>query len=129
MIFTVSVFPRGHMIWLHALLPPPPSPFSKLDRRYTGRGSKGDNLATGKGERGWEWSLVIRRQESLVRYKSFNPLWCRPAPSSRTFATHLRHASSPRTFATHLRPLFSLGGELCVHVDFRISSYRNKNGI
>jgi len=42
---------RGHMIWLLAH-PIPPSPVSKLNRRYTGRLRKRDNLLMGEGVRG-----------------------------------------------------------------------------
>jgi hypothetical protein len=38
---------RRHMVWLLPHLLPPP--FSKLDRRHTGRLSKRDNLLTGLG--------------------------------------------------------------------------------
>ncbi len=63
--------------------PPPTSPVSKLDGRYTGRTSKGDNLMTGKRGRGWGRSQIVRRQESLVLYKSFNTP-CRKALNVET---------------------------------------------
>jgi hypothetical protein len=50
------------------------STVSKLDRRHPGL-RKIDNLLTGGGK-GWAWSrIIIRPQESLVLYKSFNTLW------------------------------------------------------
>jgi hypothetical protein len=52
--------------------PPPTSPVSKLDGRYTGRLRKEDNLMTGKRGRGCGRSQIVRRRESLVLYKSFN---------------------------------------------------------
>ncbi len=57
--------------------PPPPHsfPISNLDRRHTGRLRKRDNLLKGEGGRGWARSRIIRPQESLVLYKSFNTLW------------------------------------------------------
>jgi hypothetical protein len=57
-------------IWL---LAPFPSPVSKLERRHTGRLRKKDRLLTGG-----EGSLIIRLQESLVIYKSFNTLRITP---------------------------------------------------
>jgi hypothetical protein len=58
------------------LAPPPPflpsSPVSKLDRRHTGRLRKTYNFLTWDGGGG---SLIIRRRESLVLYKSFSALW------------------------------------------------------
>jgi hypothetical protein len=54
---------------------PSPPPFSKLvDRRHTGKRRKRDNLLTGEGGEGGKRSQIIRRQESLVRYESFNTL-------------------------------------------------------
>ncbi len=44
--------------------PPPPPSVSNLYRRHTGR----------LGDRGWGRRQIIRRQESLVLYKSFNAL-------------------------------------------------------
>ncbi len=55
--------------------PCPPSPVSKLVRRHTKRLRKRDNFLTGEWERGQAWSRIIRPQESLVLYKSFNSLW------------------------------------------------------
>jgi hypothetical protein len=60
------------MVWLHVLHPPPP-PVSKLDRRHTGR-RKERQFGDCREERGRAWSLIIRPQESLVLYKSFNHL-------------------------------------------------------
>ncbi len=66
------------------LCPPPgfgssphPLPFSKLDRRHTGRLRKRDDLLTGErgGGRVWRRSQIIPRREILVLYKSFNTLW------------------------------------------------------
>ncbi len=45
----------------------------KLDRRHTGRPGKKDNLQTGEGGGSGE-EPIIRLHESLVIYKSFNPL-------------------------------------------------------
>jgi hypothetical protein len=53
---------------------PPPSPFSKRDRRHTGRLRKKDNLLTGDGVRGWAKNQNIEPQGSLALYKSFNAL-------------------------------------------------------
>jgi hypothetical protein len=63
----------GRMIRLHAH-PLPPSTLSKVDRRLTGRLRKRDKLLTGEGRRGWAWSRIVRQQESLALYKSFNTL-------------------------------------------------------
>jgi hypothetical protein len=43
---------------------------NKLDRRHTGRQRKRDNLLSGEGRNGR--SLIIRRRESLVVYKSYS---------------------------------------------------------
>ncbi len=69
-------FLAGRMIWLFGH-PLSPSLVSKLGRRHTGRLRKRDNLADGRGGgwRGRAWSRIIRPQESLVLYKSFNTLW------------------------------------------------------
>jgi len=53
------------VVWFGSSCPFPPSPVSKLDRRHTRR----------RGGRGWARSRIIRLQESLVLYKSFNTLW------------------------------------------------------
>ncbi len=54
--------------------PPPPSPVSKLDRGYTGRLRKRDNLLKegGREDGGWARSRIILQQENLFLYKSFN---------------------------------------------------------
>ncbi len=59
--------------------PTPLSPchVSKLDRRHTRLLRKRLNLLTG-GQRGWAWGRIIRPLESLVLYKSFNPLCSAP---------------------------------------------------
>jgi hypothetical protein len=52
--------------------------YSKLDRWHTWRLRKREYLLTGDGGvggRGLAWSRIIRPQESLVLYKSFNPHW------------------------------------------------------
>ncbi len=55
---------------------PPPSPVNMTDRRHTGRLRKRDNLLPGEGGKGgWARSWIIRPQESLILYKSFNALW------------------------------------------------------
>jgi len=61
------------VIWLlpHSL---PPSPVSKHDRRHTGRLRKRDNLLMGERGRGWTRSRIIRPQESMVFFISFNTL-------------------------------------------------------
>ncbi len=53
---------------------PCPPLVSKLDRRYTGRLRKSDNLMTGGG-RGKGRSKNMRLPESLVLYQFFNTLW------------------------------------------------------
>ncbi len=64
------------VVWFGSM--PALSPVSKLNRRHTGRLRKRDNLLTGEGG-GWEsgraLSRIIRTEESLVLYKSFNTLW------------------------------------------------------
>jgi hypothetical protein len=60
------------------LAPRPPSPDSKLDRRHRGRLIKRDKLTgcgRGIGGGGVGRSQIMRRQESLVPYASFNSLW------------------------------------------------------
>ncbi len=54
--------------------PPLPSVGSRIDRRHRGILRKRDNLLTVEGERGLGRSQIIRRQESLVLYKSFNTI-------------------------------------------------------
>ncbi len=78
--------------------PSPPSPFRKLDRRHTGRLRKRDNLLKGWGGGGeGAGSRIIRPQESLVLYKSFNPL-CSTYTSGVLMATH-RKTEKERQFA------------------------------
>jgi hypothetical protein len=65
-------------LWSYDLAPrppPPPSHVGNLDRRHTGRLRKRGSLLTGKGGSGGGrlWSRIIRAQEGLVLYKSFNP--------------------------------------------------------
>jgi hypothetical protein len=55
-----------------------PSPVSKLDRRHSRRLRKRDNVFTGALEGWWEGFQIIRPQESLVLYESFNTLWTSP---------------------------------------------------
>ncbi len=53
----------------------PPTPFSKLDQRYTRKLIKRSNLLMGEGGgRRWGRSQIIGWRESLVLYKSFNTL-------------------------------------------------------
>jgi hypothetical protein len=52
------------------------------DKSWTGpathrKSEKERQFAEGRGGRGRAWSRIIRPQESLVLYKSFNPLCCR----------------------------------------------------
>jgi hypothetical protein len=61
---------RGLMI----LLLPQPLTLSR-HRRHTGRLKKERQLADGIGGEGWGRSQIIRPQESLVLYISFNTLW------------------------------------------------------
>ncbi len=79
--------------------PPPSSPVSKLDRRHTRRLRKRDNVAGG----GWRKSSIIRPQESLVLYKSFNTLWSRQlravGATEQQLTSHLC-----RPYPHHIRP-------------------------
>ncbi len=54
---------------------PTPSPVGKLDWRHTEKLRKRDNLLTGAGGREWARSKIMRPEECLVLYKSFNTLW------------------------------------------------------
>jgi hypothetical protein len=55
----------------------PPFPFSKLERTATYRKTKKERQITDRrrGDKRWGRSQIIRRQESLVLYKSVNILW------------------------------------------------------
>jgi hypothetical protein len=74
------------MIWLHAHPLPPPFPSANL----TGATQKTERqLADGKRrERGWAWSRIIRQQECLVLYKSFNYLCPENIRDSHDKKTH-----------------------------------------
>jgi hypothetical protein len=61
------------MIRLHTR----PLPSSPVSISWTGRLRKKDNLQRLKRGGGRAWSRIIRPKESLVLYKSFNPLWRR----------------------------------------------------
>jgi hypothetical protein len=45
---------------------PNPSPFSKLNRRHTGRRRKRDSLLTEERGKGWWRSQIIQRRRSMV---------------------------------------------------------------
>ncbi len=61
------------VVWFGS--PPPPTPVSKLDRRYTGSLRKKDDLPTwGKGM-GVRRSQTIRRRENLVLCTKLNTIW------------------------------------------------------
>ncbi len=66
------------VVWFGPSSTPSPSPVSKLSlllpvcRRSSLPAGYG---VWGGGGRGWGRSLIFRRQESLVLYKSFNTLW------------------------------------------------------
>ncbi len=93
----------GRMIWLPEH--PPPHPSSKLDQRNIGRTEKKIELADGRGRRGWARSRIIRPQERLILYKSFNTLWFTrtsavPLGKSKTSKPELctSGASGPRKY-------------------------------
>jgi hypothetical protein len=71
------------------LLPPLPSV------SWTGDTEKEGQLADGRGERGWAMSRVIRLQESLVLYNSFNTLWVVPMLKERGGSLKLKFQISP----------------------------------
>jgi hypothetical protein len=62
------------MIRLHAR-PLPSSPFSKLSHFLSLSVCRRSSLPTGEWGRGRTWSRIMRPQESLDLYESFNPLW------------------------------------------------------
>ncbi len=65
---------RGRMIWLLAL--PLPTPLPSVSS-WTGDTQERHNYWRERGEgRRWARRLILRPQESLVLYKSFNTLWC-----------------------------------------------------
>ncbi len=63
------------VVWFSSSPTPSHSPVSKLDRRFTGRMRKRNNLLTGEGWRMWARSQIIPLQESMALDKSFNTLW------------------------------------------------------
>ncbi len=64
------------VVWFVSSHPFPPSSFSKLDRRHTGRLRKRDNLLTGRGKGvGEEPDHTTARKPSLN--ETFNTLWTR----------------------------------------------------
>jgi len=56
-------------------LPPSPSPVSKLCLLLSLPVYRWSSLLTRECGRGRTWSRIIRPQECLGLYKSFNPLW------------------------------------------------------
>jgi hypothetical protein len=82
----------------------PPSSISKQDQRHKGRLRKRDVCWREKGK-GRAWSRIIRPQESLVLYKSFNPLW-----------SHRRNSYRKRGHRDVVFVLLiSRGGEYCMY--------------
>ncbi len=81
-VFFAVVWFGSHTKWHNLLF----CPVGKLDRRHTG---KRDNLLTREGVSLRSRSRIIRPQETLVLYKSFNTLWVKLNNSKHILALAL----------------------------------------
>jgi hypothetical protein len=68
---------RRRMIWFLSGFPPTPPPLPSVSSTSEShrKTEKKRQLSDWRGGKGWARSRILRPQESLVLYKSFNTLW------------------------------------------------------